>query len=163
EPAAADGLAQMVSDLLVNRPIAGRINMLRKNRSATHGIALTPALVYYCCQQAYSRDHRMSNESARHSVSVTGIITDNCVRVLLIQRRDNHHWEPPGGVLELGESIEDGLHREVFGETGLNVEPIALTGVYKNMNLGIVALVFRCKTVGGEARTSDETEEFYWA
>jgi len=26
--------------------------------------------------------------------------------VLVIQRRDNGHWEPPGGVLELGESFE---------------------------------------------------------
>src|SRR5262249_55831694 len=57
--------------------------------------------------------------------------------------------EPPGGVLELDETIEDGLRREAREETGLEVEPIALTGVYKNMTRGIVAPVFRWKITGG--------------
>ena len=38
-------------------------------------------------------------------------------------------------MLELGESIDDGLRREVREETGLDVEPVTLTGVYKNMKL----------------------------
>src|SRR5689334_14609247 len=96
-------------------------------------------------QQAYSGDHHMDTEPARHSVSVTGIVTDSDGRALLIQRRDNHHWEPPGGILELGESINDGLRREVYEETGIGVEPTALTGVYKNMDRAVIALVFRCK------------------
>ena len=52
---------------------------------------------------------------------------------LLIQRADNGHSEPPGRVLELGETIEDGLHRNVRGKTGLDIEPGPVTGVYKNM------------------------------
>ncbi len=105
----------------------------------------------------------MDTQPARHSVSVTGVIADDHGRALLIQRRDNHRWEPPGGVLELGETIQDGLRREVREETGLDVEPIALTGVYKNMNRGIIALVFRCKITGGQLSTTDETEAFQWA
>lgn len=103
-----------------------------------------------------------SADAQRHSVSVAGIVTDDGGRVLLIQRRDNQRWEPPGGVLELGESIHDGLRREVHEETGLEVEPVALTGVYKNMSRGIVALVFRCVTTGGTLRPSDETQAFQW-
>jgi 8-oxo-dGTP diphosphatase len=34
-------------------------------------------------------------------------------------------------------------------ETGLIVKPVTLTGVYKNMRLGVVALVFRCRPAGG--------------
>jgi ADP-ribose pyrophosphatase YjhB (NUDIX family) len=105
----------------------------------------------------------MSTEPARHSVSVAGVIIDDHGRALLIQRRDNHRWEPPGGVLELGESIDDGLRREVREETGLDIEPVTLTGVYKNMKLGIIALVFRCKVTGGRPRVSDETEAYRWA
>ena len=105
----------------------------------------------------------MNSTPARHSVSVSGIITDDEGRALLVQRRDNQHWEPPGGVLELDESIEAGLCREVREETGLEVEPVALSGVYKNMPRGIVALVFRCKATSGELRPSDETQGFRWA
>jgi len=99
----------------------------------------------------------------RHSVSVAAVITDDHDQALLIQRRDNHHWEPPGGVLELGESIEDGLRREVREETGLTVEPGNLTGVYKNMKRGIVALVFRCTITAGQLAANDEVTAFRWA
>jgi ADP-ribose pyrophosphatase YjhB (NUDIX family) len=105
----------------------------------------------------------MNDQPSWHSVSVSGIIIDDHGRALLIQRRDNHHWEPPGGVLELAESIEDGLRREVREETGLCVEPGTLSGVYKNMSRGIVALVFRCKATGGQLTTNDEVTAFRWA
>ena len=38
----------------------------------------------------------MDTQPARHSVSVSGVIPDDHGRVLLIRRRDNQHWEPPG-------------------------------------------------------------------
>ena len=105
----------------------------------------------------------MTDQPSRHSVSVSGVITDDHGRALLIQRRDNGRWEPPGGVLELDESIEDGLRREVREETGLDVEPDTLSGIYKNMSRGIVALVFRCKVTGGQLTTNDEVTAFRWA
>lgn len=105
----------------------------------------------------------MSEDPGRHSVSVAAVITDDQGRALLIQRRDNHRWEAPGGVLELAESIHDGLRREVREETGLDVEPAALTGVYKNMNLGVVNLVFRCTVLGGRLTENDEVIAFRWA
>jgi 8-oxo-dGTP diphosphatase len=104
----------------------------------------------------------MNTQDSRHSVSVAGVITDDHGRALLIQRRDNHRWEPPGGVLELGETIHDGLRREVREETGLDIEPVILTGVYKNMARGIIALVFRCKITGGHLQTNDESAAFRW-
>ena len=105
----------------------------------------------------------MNGQPSRHSVSVSGVITDDHGLALLIQRRDNHHWEPPGGVLELAESIEDGLRREIREETGLDIEPDTLSGIYKNMSRGIVALVFRCKVTGGQLATNDEVTAFRWA
>lgn len=104
----------------------------------------------------------MDTTSARHSVSVAAVITDDHDRVLLVQRADNLNWESPGGVLELNETIEDGLRREVREETGLQVEAQQLTGVYKNMSRGVVALVFRCKITGGQLATTDEAIAFHW-
>jgi 8-oxo-dGTP diphosphatase len=98
----------------------------------------------------------------RHSVSVAGVVIDEDGRTLVIQRRDNANWEPPGGILERDETITDGLVREVREETGLIVEPIALTGVYKNMSRGIVALVFRCRAIGGTLTENSEVTGFRW-
>ncbi len=51
--------------------------------------------------------------SRMHWVSVAGAIVDDENRILAIRRRDNSHWEPPGGILEPDESIHDGLVREI--------------------------------------------------
>ena len=48
-----------------------------------------------------------------HSVSVAAVVTDDTGRVLVVQRRDNGEWQIPGGILELDESIPDGVRREV--------------------------------------------------
>jgi len=97
-----------------------------------------------------------------HSVSVAAVVIDDDGRCLLVRRRDNGKWEPPGGILERAEGIEDGLRREIWEETGLNIEPGPLTGVYKNCRQGIVALVFRGTMIGGTVATNDETAELRW-
>lgn len=103
------------------------------------------------------------SDTPRHSVSVAAAIFDDSgENVLLIKRRDNGRWEPPGGVLELGETIEDGLRREVREETGSDVEVGALTGVYKNMTRGIVALVFRCQLLTDPRNETSEARSVAW-
>jgi 8-oxo-dGTP diphosphatase len=98
----------------------------------------------------------------KHSVSVAGIVVRDDGCVLVIKRDDNGHWEAPGGVLELDESFEAGVQREVLEETGLEVTVERLTGVYKNLTHGIVALVYRCRLAGGEPHTTDEAREIRW-
>ena len=102
------------------------------------------------------------SESPRHSVSVAAVVVDDVDRVLVIERRDNGEWQIPGGILELGESIHDGVRREVEEETGLRVEQERLTGVYKNMNLGVVALVFCAHVLRGNAGPTDESTSGDW-
>jgi 8-oxo-dGTP diphosphatase len=98
----------------------------------------------------------------KHSVSVAGVVINDDDQVLVIRRDDNGHWEAPGGVLELGESFEDGVRREVLEETGLAVSVERLTGVYKNLTHGIVALVYRCRPAGGEPHPTEEAREVRW-
>jgi ADP-ribose pyrophosphatase YjhB (NUDIX family) len=97
-----------------------------------------------------------------HSVSVAATVVDDAGRVLVIQRRDNGRWEPPGGVLEMNESITEGVSREVREETGLNIELTRLTGVYKNMVRGVVAIMFRARVTGGRLSASDEATRVEW-
>lgn len=98
----------------------------------------------------------------QHSVSVAGVVVNAAGGVLLIERRDTGEWQIPGGVLELEEEVQAGLCREIREETGYQVEAEALTGVYKNMALGVVALVFRCRLLSGGAAESDEATRVAW-
>lgn len=100
--------------------------------------------------------------SPKHSVSVAGAVVREDGRLLAIRRADNGTWELPGGVLDLEETPQEGVRREVLEETGIEVDVSELTGIYKNMTRGVVALVFRCKPSGGTERTSAETAAVDW-
>lgn len=98
----------------------------------------------------------------KHSVSVAGIVINPHGRVLAIQRRDNGHWQPPGGVLELHEKFEDGVRREVAEETGVQVEIERLSGIYKNVKDGIVAVAFRCHPITEPLTETAEARQVCW-
>ncbi len=52
-------------------------------------------------------------------------------RVVLIKRGDTGQWALPGGTLEWGETLRDGLPRELAEEAGVDLlSPGALLGVY---------------------------------
>lgn len=60
-------------------------------------------------------------------------IVQNRGRVLIVQEGKaavNGRWNLPGGHLEMGEAIQDAARREVLEETGLEIEPLGLLGVY---------------------------------
>jgi len=102
------------------------------------------------------------SQDSRHSVSVAAVVTNDNGRVLVVQRRDNGEWQIPGGILERDESVYAGLRREVGEETGLNIEPDRLTGVYKNLPRGVVALVFRAHAIGGTTGPTEESAAVEW-
>ncbi|GAA2013582.1 NUDIX domain-containing protein [Nocardiopsis rhodophaea] len=105
----------------------------------------------------------MSSHTALHSVSVTGVvIRPSDGKVLVIKRADDGRWVPPGGVLELDETPESAVVREVREETGVDVTPVRLVGVYKNMKLGVVSLAFLCEPIGGQEQTSEEATVVSW-
>lgn len=87
---------------------------------------------------------------------------------LLMQRSDNGHWGLPGGYVEVGESVHDAAVREVFEETGVEVELGRLIGVYSDPQRQVVAypdrriqainLCFEAMAVGqGRPTTPEET------
>ncbi|WP_026675255.1 NUDIX hydrolase [Alkalihalobacterium bogoriense] len=60
--------------------------------------------------------------------SVVLIFNDNS-ELLLQQRRDGS-WGLPGGIMELGESLEETARREVKEETGLDIGELGLLDVF---------------------------------
>ena len=108
-----------------------------------------------------------------HFVSAAGLIYKGG-RVLLI-RSERRGWEIPGGVVEQGEAILDGLKREIFEESGIAAEPEAVTGIYQNLACKkgygplegttlptTVNMVFRCRYAGGKESVTDECLEAGW-
>ncbi|WP_349304885.1 NUDIX domain-containing protein [Paenibacillus sp. Marseille-Q4541] len=107
-----------------------------------------------------------------HIVAAGGIVEDGMGQILLVK---THHggWVFPGGQVEVGENVMDGLIREVEEESGVHIEVLHLIGVYSNTGVHMwhdgqtevptkVMLDFICRSVGGELRISDETSEVLW-
>lgn len=58
------------------------------------------------------------------------VVRDGHGRLLLIRRCDSGNWELPGGRIDLGESAETAVVREVAEEAGLDIVVTGLSGVY---------------------------------
>ncbi|GAC1349434.1 MAG: NUDIX domain-containing protein [Ktedonobacteraceae bacterium] len=99
-----------------------------------------------------------SGSSASFRIAVSALIFDEG-RILLAHRRDIDWWNLPGGGMEPGETVDEALHREVFEETGLQVEIEQLAGVYSKPQKQEVVLTFRCHVTGGVLSVTEETRE----
>ena len=58
------------------------------------------------------------------------VIILNRANEVLLQKRYDGGWGLPGGLMEMGESLEDTAKREVLEETGLVVTDLQLLGVF---------------------------------
>lgn len=88
------------------------------------------------------------------------VVTDEQGRVLLQRRGDVDGWGFPGGGMELGESAEEAVIREVREETGLEVRVEQLIGVYTKYFVSFpngdqaqtIGIFFACSINGGTLR-----------
>jgi len=84
-------------------------------------------------------------------VAVSGYIVNEKGHVLLVRNSHrNDTYEMPGGRLEPGETLKEAVVREVLEETGVHAEIGAMVGVYQNITLGSVCMVFRGTVVSGK-------------
>ncbi len=103
-------------------------------------------------------------------VGVAVLIRDQENRILLEKRKDSSVWGFPGGRIEPGETIAQAAVREIFEETGLNVEVVRLLGVYSDPlthivtyldngdRVHIIDILLEAQILSGRLICSDESE-----
>ena len=94
-------------------------------------------------------------------------------RALLVRRATEPlkgEWSVPGGALELGENLRDGVAREVLEETGLQVEVGEVLDVFDSIftdgdgrtQYHYVLVDFLCRPLAGEAIAGSDVSELMW-
>jgi 8-oxo-dGTP diphosphatase len=112
---------------------------------------------------------------SRVVVAVGAIIEDGRGGVLLVKHKPERggfwqgKWICPGGELELGETIGEGIKREVKEETGLDVELVrpllAFDRVVKSdgeVSLHVVYIDYLAKLAGGGLKVDSDVGEAIW-
>ena len=105
-------------------------------------------------------------EYPKHIVYATGIIENEQGEILMMKCSYRPGWEPPGGIVELGEDAVTAVIREVKEETGNDVRITQLLSVRQNTgspgSLPKFGLVFKGEPMGGQAKTSEESTAVGW-
>jgi ADP-ribose pyrophosphatase YjhB (NUDIX family) len=134
-----------------------------------------PRHLFKDLQMASSREY-----PERPVVGIGGVIIDGG-RTLLIRRGSEPlrgEWSIPGGTLELGETLEEGVARELLEETGLVVRVGELIEVFDRIyaedgkiaaqvqtkpRFHYVIVDYLCERIGGEARAGSDVTEVAFA
>jgi len=108
-------------------------------------------------------------------VAVGAVIEDGKGRILLVKHKPERggfwrgKWICPGGALELGETIDEGIKREVKEETGLEIDLVKLLLPYDRIvkstdgvSLHVVYIDCLAKLVGGELEVGSDVGEALW-
>jgi len=94
-------------------------------------------------------------------------------RILLVERGKEPlkgWWSLPGGVLETGESLEEGIRREVREETGLEIKPVSLATIFERIirddkgraEYHYVLIDYICRVIGGTAAAASDVSALEW-
>jgi ADP-ribose pyrophosphatase YjhB (NUDIX family) len=102
------------------------------------------------------------------TVGCGAIIEDGAGRILLQRRADGDIWGIPGGIMEIGETFEECVNREVIEETNLRItQPLELFGIYSGDNafalypngdkVYSIQIIFKVKKVEGNLQKNGES------
>jgi ADP-ribose pyrophosphatase YjhB (NUDIX family) len=106
---------------------------------------------------------------------VGAVIGDDLDRVLLVKHKPERggfwqgKWICPGGELEVGEEITEGIRREVMEETGLEVDLVMALPAFDRIvrkggevELHVIYVDYVAKLVGGELKADSDVGEARW-
>lgn len=113
-----------------------------------------------------------SSSAKSFSIGQKALILNPDGQVLIIKRDKSNTkaelWDFPGGRIEWGESLREGLVREVKEEANLDISvistPLAITTFFREIdrNNQIIRLIYLCKTKSSAVLLSDEHSSFKW-
>jgi ADP-ribose pyrophosphatase YjhB (NUDIX family) len=135
--------------------------LIRRQRSIAH-----------VAEVSRVRDPRPASERrypTRPLVGIGAVVFSADGRVLLVKRKHEPlagQWSLPGGMLELGESLEAGVEREILEETGLVVTVGDVVEVFDRILLDdeakvryhFVLIDYICRVRGGTLRAGSDVE-----
>jgi ADP-ribose pyrophosphatase YjhB (NUDIX family) len=85
-------------------------------------------------------------------------------KILLVQESTDNCWAMPGGWADVGDVPSEVAIRECKEESGFDVKPLKVIGVFDANRIGgrleffhAFKIIFLCELIGGEATPSDET------
>jgi len=103
------------------------------------------------------------------------VIEDDLGRVLLVKHKPERggfwqgKWICPGGELEVGEEIGEGIRREIREETGLEVDLVKALPAFDRIvkrdgkvKLHVIYVDYEAKLVGGELKADSDVGEAKW-
>lgn len=106
-------------------------------------------------------------------MGVGALIVNNDMIVLVRRRKEpaQGQWSIPGGLVEVGETLEEAVVREAFEETGLEVEPKLLVKVLERIfpddqgriRYHYVLADYLCTVVGGTLEAGSDVTDAVWA
>jgi 8-oxo-dGTP diphosphatase len=102
-----------------------------------------------------------------------GAIIIDLGRVVLVERGREPlkgYWSLPGGVLEVGEKLADGVRRETFEETGLEIELLSVVEIFERImrdasgaaEYHYVLVDYLCRATGGALKAGDDVSQARW-
>jgi 8-oxo-dGTP diphosphatase len=94
-------------------------------------------------------------------------------RILLVERGKEPlkgYWSLPGGILEVGETLDQGIRREVLEETGLIIEPLEVVELFERImadaegrtEYHYLLVDYLCQVKGGKLSADDDASRAEW-
>jgi len=94
-------------------------------------------------------------------------------KILLVERGKEPlkgYWSIPGGIVETGEKLEEGIRREVAEETGLDVEPYLMFEIFERIipdregkpEYHYVLIDYLCRRLSGEPIAASDASGVEW-
>src|SRR5208337_2321443 len=132
----------------------------------------TPTEVYWRLLAERVASEKMKREYPDRPIVGVGGVVIHRQRALLIRRGCEPlkgEWSIPGGMLELGEDLAEGVRRELKEETGLDVKPLEIVAAFdritregKRVKYHYVIVDYVCRLKRGRLKPASDVVDARW-